>query len=815
MRLFVAFTEVLTTVEHRFGAWEISTERWDHIVMHVRDDGQQLQNFRMRKATFMRVCLSQPEAPAMGRALLLQQDAGEQELLAQGPPWRAGAPVPPAVTLRVLILALLWRGSLAQQSGFTLTVPQSVSVQEGLCVLVPCTFTYPASYDTKNSSARLYRYWYKDPADVGRNPPAASSDPRRGVSQETQGRFQLAENPARGDCSLQISDARRMDVGRYFLRVEGDFSYNYISTTDRTDLTLTISVPGLTEEPEIQISPARGLPGTLLAGEPVTVSCTAPGRCSGPPPRVTWTGPFSDTAQNVSAQLVNGTWAHSSALNFTPGLGDHSKELVCNVTYRPPRGPSTRRTVRLHVVCPSPTQNVYTDLGGNVRPATRDPQPEPSEPDPTDPGYPPGPLNITGTLTRNGRPVPEAWGAEGDVVSLETQEGDSLSLSCEAGSRPEATLSWAKGNESLSPGQGGAGHLELLNLSPGDAGEYRCWAKNSYGSASRALRVHVQNPSTLVANGSQLTAREGDSLRFLCSVASSPPAVLGWVRGGRAVEGTRPTGENQLWLELPNVTAEDGGLYGCWAQNKESSAQGTFQLLVEYSPRPGTGLNLSCQRQGPSISCSCSLRSQPPPRLQWQVDGEPLAGNDSRGALQVSSWAQGDEAISTLSWMGIGDGGSQIFCFGSNSHGTFAALHFELSPLQRGAEEPGKLLGLGVACGLGVAVGFFLLGLCVIKLRGREPEPPSAEAGETANGSQAKHMANDTSLIYINVPTIPMDHKTPAKGVQDGAAAAQAPLGPGEPDELHYAAIDFSKLQHKAGEPREALATEYSTIRWK
>ncbi|XP_044846857.1 sialic acid-binding Ig-like lectin 12 [Mauremys mutica] len=110
-----------------------------------------------------------------------------------------------------------------------------------------------------------------------------------------------------------------------------------------------ISVPGLTEEPEIQISLARGLPGTLLAGEPLTVTCTAPGRCSGPPPRVTWTGPFSDTARNVSAQLANGTWAHSSALSFTPGPGDHSKGLVCSITYRPPRGPSTNRTVRLHV----------------------------------------------------------------------------------------------------------------------------------------------------------------------------------------------------------------------------------------------------------------------------------------------------------------------------------------------------------------------------------------------------------------------------------------------------------------------------------
>uniref|UniRef100_A0A8C3F3T4 Ig-like domain-containing protein n=1 Tax=Chrysemys picta bellii TaxID=8478 RepID=A0A8C3F3T4_CHRPI len=338
----------------------------------------------------------------------------------------------PALTISVNVSTdqTLW--SLSQPPGFTLAVPQLVSMQEGLCVFIPCNFTYPASYDTDNPSAQLYGQWYKEPATAGQDPPVASSVPNVGVSQETQGRFQLTGDPALGDCSLQISDARRTDAGRYFLNIDKGI-----------DSLPSPHVSELTEEPEIQISPARGLPGMLLTREPVTVTCTAPGRCSGSPPQVTWTGPFNDTARNVSAQLANGTWAHSSELSFTPGLGDDGKELVCTVTYSSAQGPSTSRTIH-------------------------------SSP-----------------------PVPAPLGAERDIVSLETQEGDSLSLSCDAGSRADTYLSWAKGKESLSSSQGWDGCLELLNLSRGDAGEYRCWAQNSYGSASQALCVQMQYPIPL------------------------------------------------------------------------------------------------------------------------------------------------------------------------------------------------------------------------------------------------------------------------------------------------------------------------------
>ncbi|XP_050818238.1 uncharacterized protein LOC127055383 [Gopherus flavomarginatus] len=55
-KLLVAVTDMLSTVERHLWARETSTEWWDHIILQVWDDKQWLQNFRMRKATFMGLC---------------------------------------------------------------------------------------------------------------------------------------------------------------------------------------------------------------------------------------------------------------------------------------------------------------------------------------------------------------------------------------------------------------------------------------------------------------------------------------------------------------------------------------------------------------------------------------------------------------------------------------------------------------------------------------------------------------------------------------------------------------------------------------
>ncbi|XP_023603077.1 sialic acid-binding Ig-like lectin 5 [Myotis lucifugus] len=336
----------------------------------------------------------------------------------------------------LLLLPCCWAGSLQQLPGYEVRVQESVTVQEGLCVHVPCSFSYPGS--PWSSPSELYTYWYRDGDNTNRDAPVASSNRNKTVKRETRGRFLLAD-PTTNNCSLRIIDARRSDSGRYVFRVErgGSVKYNYQRKK------LDLQVAALTEKPHIRVREP------LESGRPTQLACSLPGACEGGRPLTfSWAGASVDSLdpQNLS----------SSVLTFTPRPRDHGTSLTCQVK-REGSQRTTQRTIRLNV------------------------------------SY--APQNLTIGVSFRNYPVFKNL----QTTSLSILEGEALRLRCEADSNPPAELSWFWGSPGLNATPlSSTAILELPRVGPAQEGEFTCQARHPLGSHSVSLILSVVYPPQLL-----------------------------------------------------------------------------------------------------------------------------------------------------------------------------------------------------------------------------------------------------------------------------------------------------------------------------
>ncbi|XP_077603178.1 myeloid cell surface antigen CD33-like isoform X1 [Crocuta crocuta] len=253
----------------------------------------------------------------------------------------------------LLLLSLLWAGECAKGRGkpeasadstfstgfqaqdrsYSLRVEESVTVQEGLCLYVPCQFFYPMYY----GFYVLHGYWFQKGTNRRQDPLVATNNPDRKVQLDTQGRFRLLGDLKDRNCSLDIRDAQRRDSGTYFFRVERGphVRHSYLQNQ------ISVLVTALTHTPDILI------PETLESGRPWNLTCSVPWACKrGTPPIFSWTS---------AAPTSLGPRNHlSSMLTLTPRPQDHGTNLTCQVLF-PAAGVMVAKTIQLNVTCA--TQN--------------------------------------------------------------------------------------------------------------------------------------------------------------------------------------------------------------------------------------------------------------------------------------------------------------------------------------------------------------------------------------------------------------------------------------------------------------------------
>ncbi|XP_072122227.1 myelin-associated glycoprotein-like [Mobula birostris] len=480
--------------------------------------------------------------------------------------------------------------------------PSNVTAQRGLCARIPCHYRYPSSV-VKTSWTGI---WYNSDKANSKRIAFHSSDHSQEI-QKFHSRTRLSGDLKDGDCSLVINNINRKDEGWYLFRIEfgGRYKFNYLPAT-------WLRVTDFTDKPTI-------FAAELVEGKSVNISCIFNTTCDGTSATLTWLSP-TDVAPSVSSSVTrwHDTLTYTSVLTMTPALKHHGQGLTCRVRYPPV---SSEQTLTLTVQ------------------------------------YAPQNLSITSTNSVN-----NSW--------VNMREGIPTSILCSVQSFPASDLRWKHLGVTLNRTRS-SNKLWLVfpQVTPQQAGDYRCVAKNKHGTAEGAVTVTVEYaPQNLTIispnnmNNSRVNMKEGFPTSILCSVQSFPVSNLTWRHHGVMLNITSSSSE--LWLDFPQVTPQQAGVYECVAENEHGTAERAITLTVEYAPQnlsitsPNNMNNSRVNmKEGVHTSILCSVQSFPVSNLTWRHLGVTL-NTSSRNEL----WLEFPQV--TPQQAGVYE------CVAENEHGT-------------------------------------------------------------------------------------------------------------------------------------------------
>uniref|UniRef100_A0A673A1W5 B-cell receptor CD22 n=1 Tax=Sphaeramia orbicularis TaxID=375764 RepID=A0A673A1W5_9TELE len=322
----------------------------------------------------------------------------------------------------------------------------TIKSEAGLCTVIHCSFTTAfspiASAVWHKCDESKIKCDYSDIIFHSRN--------QNEIQPGFRGRVSLLEpNLYRGNCSIIINDLDQSDSGSYQFKVTGWLNQRYDRFTFSTRA--SVSVKGkvtLTQKPTVEV-PA------LTEGQQTTLTCTAPGLCSGSDPNITWTWRRSAEDDSYLTGNITTTHGRSSSLTFTPSAKHHSTEVTCKVNFRGNK--STQETVTLNV-----TFNLQNDTDTEL---------------------------LNGTET---------------AIQVDTgSRGDVLNLTCSIDSFPPSVIIWAKlgpsGTNTNLQNDTGSATLVIHNMTADDSGQYMCTGQHQ-GKTST-----IQKSSGCVSRSEVLT----------------------------------------------------------------------------------------------------------------------------------------------------------------------------------------------------------------------------------------------------------------------------------------------------------------------
>ncbi|GLD53071.1 sialic acid-binding Ig-like lectin 14 [Lates japonicus] len=260
------------------------------------------------------------------------------------------------------------------------------------------------------------------------------------VEPDFRGRVSLLEpDLSHNNCSIIINDLKESDSGLYQIRVGGTYKgkedgFTFVSKA-------TVAVPGLSQKPTMMVPP-------LTEGQQTTLTCTAPGLCSGSDPKITWTWRGAGEKDPHITGNITANQGRTSNLTFNPSAEHHGTEVTCKVSFR-------------------------------------------------------GNMTTEETVTLNVSYVKELKISGNTAVKM----GGALNLTCSVDSLPASDITWTKSgsdknlsekDETEAQKHSGSASLIIHNMSAGDFGQYSCTAKHLNNTLMKTVDVtDAEKPVTI------------------------------------------------------------------------------------------------------------------------------------------------------------------------------------------------------------------------------------------------------------------------------------------------------------------------------
>ncbi|XP_066575221.1 sialic acid-binding Ig-like lectin 14 [Amia ocellicauda] len=214
----------------------------------------------------------------------------------------------------VFILIFCVTGTQSETTDWPINLPQKLTAEEGLCVIIPCSFSNPEN----KLQPPFTGIWLKT-----EQPPQKtvfhSSGPSK-VSEEYRGRVALLGNLTENQCTVIISDLRKSDGGTYQFRVEENGQSEKYTYQQRVKL----SIKDSQRKPSVSRSPEM-----VKEGEVLTLTCNF--YCN-PPSTIFWIKAGRAQSiinkENVTELKHTINVTHTDAGEYTCIAQDHANNTV-------------------------------------------------------------------------------------------------------------------------------------------------------------------------------------------------------------------------------------------------------------------------------------------------------------------------------------------------------------------------------------------------------------------------------------------------------------------------------------------------------